>query len=283
MTDYAPFWFWINERHRIYLNKDVSKAPWPWTKDEILQKYRFCNVFRELDTVTKWLRVNWRTPYAKHPNLWFAMCVARQTNKIETFRRLGFPKGNLVDYVKRAEETMEKMDEEGERVYGAAYIITAGGQSGPKRYYTCRKVLMPIAKRPPDFAESKPISLEKMWCQLREYEGFGPFISYEVASDLRWTRYYDGSDHMSWANPGPGAKRGICRLLSGSKDGIDINGEDLLREMRLLLRMSRQKGTIGNHVPALEMRDIEHSLCETDKYLRVKTGEGRPKQKYEAP
>jgi hypothetical protein len=28
------------------------------------------------------------------------------------------------------------------------------------------------------------------------------------------------------------------------------------------------------------MRDIEHSLCETDKYLRVKNGEGRPRAKY---
>jgi hypothetical protein len=36
-----------------------------------------------------------------------------------------------------------------------------------------------------------------------------------------------------------------------------------------------------NHLPtgfpALEMRDIEHSLCEVDKYLRTRNDEGRPR------
>jgi hypothetical protein len=35
----------------------------------------------------------------------------------------------------------------------------------------------------------------------------------------------------------------------------------------------------------LEMRDIEHSLCEFDKYERVRLGQGKPRSKYtyEAP
>ena len=34
------------------------------------------------------------------------------------------------------------------------------------------------------------------------------------------------------------------------------------------------------YVPALEMRDIEHCLCEFDKYERTRLGEGRPRAKY---
>ncbi len=30
--------------------------------------------------------------------------------------------------------------------------------------------------------------------------------------------------------------------------------------------------------PPLELREIEHSLCEFDKYERVRLGEGKPKQ-----
>ena len=45
------FYWWINERHRIYLNKEADKE-WPWTKDEIMQTYKFTNVFRELDAET---------------------------------------------------------------------------------------------------------------------------------------------------------------------------------------------------------------------------------------
>jgi hypothetical protein len=50
-----PLWDWIQERHRIYLEK-AAGAPPPWTTDEIMQTYRFCNVFRELDKVTVWVR-----------------------------------------------------------------------------------------------------------------------------------------------------------------------------------------------------------------------------------
>ena len=36
-------------------------------------------------------------------------------------------------------------------------------------------------------------------------------------------------------------------------------------------------------VPTLEMREIEHSLCEFDKYQRVKHGEGKPRSIYQPP
>ena len=49
------FWYWVNERHSIYLRK-AAGDPRPWTKDPILQRYKFTNVFRELDMGTKWLR-----------------------------------------------------------------------------------------------------------------------------------------------------------------------------------------------------------------------------------
>ena len=39
------FFYYINERHRIYLKREEGHS-WPWTDDEILQTYSFCNVFR---------------------------------------------------------------------------------------------------------------------------------------------------------------------------------------------------------------------------------------------
>lgn len=280
MNNLQTFWWWINERHHIYNLRDQGQAA-PWTKDKILQSYRFCNVFRELDTVTEWIRINWRDRYEDHENLWFAMCVARQINRIETLDKLGFPTGDLTAYVKRCRRVLSEMRENGEQIYGAAYILTAGGKAMQKHLYTCDYILAPIAKNPPDFTcTTKGISLRSMWEQFREYEGFGPFIAYEVVTDLRWTRYYhDKTDHMTWANAGPGAKRGLSRIYFGSTKH-KINDEECLRKMRELLTMSRT-GVLKNYVPSLEMRDIEHSLCEVDKYLRVKNGEGRPKAKYD--
>jgi hypothetical protein len=50
--------------------------------------------------------------------------------------------------------------------------------------------------------------------------------------------------------------------------------------MRELLELSRT--ALPDFVPKLELREIEHSLCETDKWLRVKAGQGRLRSKYEA-
>ncbi len=43
-------WF-IHERIKIWKNKNTGKPP-PYTKDPILLRYRFCNVFREFDKQT---------------------------------------------------------------------------------------------------------------------------------------------------------------------------------------------------------------------------------------
>jgi len=282
MSKTAPLWYWINERHAIYLKREMG-SKWPWTSDEVLQNFRFCNVFRELDTVTIWIRKNWRDKYAGHKNLWFAMCVARQINHIPTLKRLGFPVASLNHYLVHARSVLSSMHASGDKIYGAAYIITAGGVSGPKYLYTIDHVLAPLAANAPSFTKRKKVSsLESMWNEILTYKGFGPFISYEVVTDLRWTRYYNGDDHMTWGNPGPGALRGLARIYNG-----DVNNKpsrsDAITMMQSLLRKSRKPRVLHDYVPELEMRDIEHSLCETDKYLRAKTGEGRPKCKYFPP
>ena len=48
------FYDYINERHAIYLKRFIGE-PFPWTDDEILQTYSFCNVYRELDKVMVWI------------------------------------------------------------------------------------------------------------------------------------------------------------------------------------------------------------------------------------
>jgi hypothetical protein len=81
---------------------------------------------------------------------------------------------------------------------------------------------------------------------------------------------------MTWANMGPGAQRGLRRLGLPCK-----NQADGVESMRYLLAVSQPLyGPKGHHVPPLEMRDIEHSLCEFDKYCRVKFGEGEPRSKF---
>lgn len=286
------FWYWINERHSIYLNKS-SGEPWPWTKDEIFQTYAFCNVFRELDKATVAFRQLIREPYADHEHLWFAYCLARQINWPDTvayiMAQTGFPD---VWNPEGVYEAMRYRQMQGHKLYTGAYMLRGDIQNGieenNKPRYTVFKVLDKVWRGyRARLCEREWIpavlghSIEATTKWLEHFDGWGGFLSYEVATDLRHTRYLSQApDIMTWANPGPGAKRGLNRIF-GRPVKRSLAPAQALVEMLWLLAQSRSN--LDDHVPALEMRDIEHSLCELDKYLRVKNGEGRPRSRYHPP
>lgn len=286
------FYYWMNERHRIWHRRFVSKEPKPWTDDTIFQSYRFCNVFRELDTETIWVRENIRDRWPDHKYLWFALCVARQINWSGTLEELD---ELLVDWdAEAAKAIMDSRKRRGETVYTGAYMITNGGVSCPKIEYTCDYVLQPLwekREKMTAFFEEQEFdggSLRESQEFLRKDNlGFGGFMTYEVVTDLRHTRYLcEAHDIFNWANAGPGAIRGLNRL-HGRPLKKGLNQTQANQEMRLILEDAKhpataEEGHFGYWFPVqdLEMRDIEHSLCEFDKYVRVRNGEGRPRQRY---
>lgn len=271
------FWF-MNERHAIYLRRQRGDK-WPWTDDPILQTYRFCNIFRELDTVTIWIRENWREPYADHKNLWFAMAMARQINWPETLEEIGFPKRWNPGRVQRI---LERRKDRGEKIYTGAYMLT-GTLGGTKIEQTVNKILDPLYNDPPAFVYRQyheNNSLLHCWMQFLSRPGFAGFMSYEVVTDLRHTRYLDNaSDIMTWANAGPGAMRGINRMVGlDPKPKKQLSVDGYLYFMMELLELSAKH--LSKDFPQLELRDIEHTLCEWDKYERARLGQGRPRSRY---
>ena len=256
----------MRERHQIFINKEIHNEPYPWSDDAILTEYSFCNVYRELDRVTIWIRENWREPYADHPNLPFAMAVARQINWPDTLEEIGFPEEWRPDHVKTImQDRMARKD----KVYTGAYMLT-GTLGGTKIEQTIDKILTPLyANFPCDFS-----SLENSWKSFLPYAGFSDFMSYEVVTDLRHTKWLDKApDIMTWANPGPGAMRGLNRIFGRPLDSKQKKPL-FIQEMRDLLAI------LNNRPLPLEMRDIEHCLCEFDKYERTRLGQGRPRSRY---
>jgi len=254
------------ERHSIYERRDEGQA-YPWTDDPILKEYSFCNVYRELDRVTIWIRENWREPYADHPNLPFAMAMARQINWPDTLEEIGFPEHWNPERIKAI---MQGRLNRKEKVYTGAYMLT-GTLGGTKVEQTIDKILTPLYEMPPRIINN---SLEETWKRYLPYPGFSGFMAYEVVTDLRHTKHLENAeDIMTWANPGPGAKRGLNRI-HGRELEKSIPKAQLINEMKELLDLC-------NMAPLpLEMRDIEHCLCEFDKYERVRLGQGKPRAKY---
>ena len=103
-------------------------------------------------------------------------------------------------------------------------------------------------------------------------------MAYEVVTDLRHTKWLrNARDIMTWANPGPGAQRGLNRIYERELNKT-IKKPQLNFEMKTLLDCSQY--FLQGHMIPLEMRDIEHCLCEFDKYERTRLGEGRPRARY---
>ena len=275
------------ERHSIYLRRAQGQLP-PWTEDPILTHYKFCNVYRELDAVTQFVRETIREPYKDHESLWFMLCIARQINWPPTLSELirsagknAWPLNGKWSAV-NARRVMNQRAARGEKVYTGAYLLNAhGGRDGAetphdKPYFTCHLVLDKLWKERnkvilPVLAKK---SMQEAATALMKYHGWGGFTAYEVVCDLRYTRYLEkATDINTWANAGPGAVRGLNRI-AGRPFRTRLNQKDALSEMIALhADISAQW---PEEWPKLELREIEHSLCELDKYLRARTGDGEP-------
>ena len=144
---HKPLLKFMLQRHRIYLRREVEGLPKPWTRDPILQSYRFCNVYRELDTVTQWIRRHIREPYADNRNLWFMLAMARQINWPDTLQEImdyGYWPVNGYRWEKVRNVMLERQAR-GEKLYTGAYMLNAHGTKPTdpkdKAFFTTKLVL----------------------------------------------------------------------------------------------------------------------------------------------
>lgn len=265
----------IKERHSIW-NKKTMGLPKPWTDDPILQNYKFCNVYRELDTQTIWFAKNWRAPNENDPDLWFASLVFRLVNWHETAEEIRYPvPWNGIRFM----NALKRRKDVGLKVYSGAYMISTHGIKMPKDVYLMRslsKIWDERKKIRPKHYEK----LENFHSRLMSCFDVGSFLSGQVIADIKYAAPMIGvEDWHSFAASGPGSRRGLNRVMGWPKDApwpgesdwkLKLN--DLKKAIDPLVKERK--------LPAIHAQDLQNCLCEFDKYERVRLGEGRPKSKY---
>lgn len=286
--------YWINEREKVRRAKESGKKP-PYTKDPVIANTRWCNVRRMDDKVSKWMLENWYLPdgYAEPRTALIAALLARMVNKPETLHAItGGNRFRKWDY-DRAYEAMYKIKNSGVVVFTNAYIIN-GASGGPKidqvlgAIDLCAQKADKVARR---FVH--PASLRQTAEALHDLPGVGSFISGQVVADLRWVLgdVEDGwwADRMDWAPPGPGSSRGMKYLLGKASAadmagrGKDLSAKEFLPALRDLIELAQRHKIVGPifEERKLEAHDIQNTLCETSKYVRIKYGVGRAKNQYD--
>lgn len=269
------------ERYGIRFLKEISKSDRPWTADPVFLDWRFCNVHREHDKTTVWFRQNVRNLLIDAPLLQQieAAMIFRWFNRIETGEKIL----DLLITGWDTEEARRRLTGVRPIVTGA-YIIKAGDGmtklEGILGAIDGARALLPILH------QGWGKSLEQTWGSLQNIDWMGPFMAYELVSDLRWTPVLENArDILTWANPGPGCARGISRVMGLDKRelrrGNKADREKMFRTMNWLLTMARdpEAGYWPAEWTPWEMREVEHWACEFDKYQRVAEG-GRMKQTY---
>lgn len=263
--------YWIYERHNIFLKRQ-AKLPKPWTEDQILQNYRFCNVYRELDTVTLWINKHWRTPHSADPDLWFAMAIARLVNWPDTMKEMGFPKDlDREQFV----GTIHRRQKLGAKAYSGAYIVSTNGNAMDKAEYLFDKVLTPMWTRRADIRPTKEDTLSSFYNRLCSNIGFGTFMAAQVVADMKYAIVLrKAKDWDTFAAPGPGSKRGLNRVLDRP---IDTPWGSRWHAALLELKKEIDPMVAEHEMPKLHAQDLQNCLCEFDKYERVRLGQGTPR------
>lgn len=280
--------YWIVEREAMRRRKAVDPSRTIYSLDPVMAGTRWCNVRRMDDKVSRWLMDYWYPPTDDTPARELVACAlaARMINRTETLAHITggnrFGSWNYELFRKR----MYEVKDSGAPVFTNAYIIN-GASGGPKIEQVINAIQKCYVTKP--FHYLDPSSMQATAKHLHSLPGIGGFMAGQVVADLRWVLDEPGNwtDRMTWAPPGPGSSRGMKYLLGLSSPadmagrGNDLTERQFLLYLPRLIEIARRHPTVGKVFKdrRLEAHDIQNTLCELGKYIRVKNG-GHAKNKY---
>lgn len=266
--------YWIRSREAIRLLKEAGVPP-PWSKDPAMTTVRYCNIRREDDKVTKWIKDNWRDQNVDHPNLTAAMVLARMVNWPDTLAEIGFPdkwdRKHIIDVIKARAAREEK-------TWSSAYMITTCGKRMAKEDYVldvCDTALRFV----PRFEDGT--SLDSAHTSLSSISGLGSFLAGQVVADLKNIPGHPlaaAEDWWTWCAPGPGSRKGLNEFFNFAPDRAmsDYAFDEMVRTCYMAVAPE-----IEPYVERLHMQDFQNCLCEFSKFMRVKRG-GHARNRYVA-
>lgn len=270
------FWF-VAERHRIHCLRIAGRNP-PWTEDEILAEYAFTNVFRVFDRVTQYILCNVVGKGDEGlDDAVFRVLLFRTFNRIETWELLEAELGTLTwrEFdVDKYEEILVEAADQGP-LYGSVYIIPAPDLGWGRNYANHLRLIKLMMDQGLPGKLQKFEYLRDAHGYLCLYPGVGNFTGFQYLLDLNMLPYYNWDEHL-WAALGPGSKSGIQKMFGPSVRGQEDAALEFLHDS--LPSHFARLGIVADNIPrlcdgrppGLSMVDLEHSLCEYDKYCRAR-------------
>ncbi|MCB1935363.1 MAG: hypothetical protein KDF59_05425 [Nitrosomonas sp.] len=272
---YDTFWRFAYERQNVFFARLEVENP-PFTKDLIIQEFKFTNVYRACDRVSQYLIKNviYQNSNQRTANdILFRVILFKLFNKIETWQLLENKFGDLSVDNFNLDSFKTFLDSEmnrGRTLYSNAYMMA----SGCKEFKVTRKHhahLMLLKKMLDENLADKIASCKKMmqaYAFLIDYPLIGRFLAYQYVTDLNYSNLTNFNE-TEFTIPGPGARDGIKKCFSklGGLSETDIIKLMADRQELEFERLGLNFKKIGNR--PLQYIDIQNIFCEVDKYCRV--------------
>ena len=275
---FNAYWFFAAERMEIFFRR-LKEEKSPWTKDQVLQEYKFTHSYRVLDRTTQYLikEVQQKTPrIGKDENVGeqvFRTLLFRLFNTIGVWELLtnkigeiSWRKYNRKEYEKILTETLAQ---EGD-VYSAGHIISDGAEDHDDKT-RCANHLDLIEKIMEEKVPqqiSKAGTMEQACEILKAYDSIGDFLAYQYITDINYTRVTRFSE-MEFVVPSLGAHRGIekCFRKHDTMDHADIIELVAKYQREEFKRLKVDFESLFGR--PLQLIDCQNLFCEIDKYASV--------------
>lgn len=271
---YDLYWQFASRRQAVF-EKRRSGAPGPWTDDEILQVYKFCNVYRAADRVSQYLirHVAYTDETVGPADRLFQIIAFRTFSSIDTWEGVKEVLGhspNLADLASGAfVRSLDVVKRRNGGLYTGAFILCANKAFGHDEKHHNHIALFKHMFLGHEFARHAlgVNSLEAIVKYIESFPLMGPFMAYQIAIDLNYSELFDFGEN-DYTQAGPGAVRGLKKAFV---DLGDFSPADTIRWMvdrqdaefaRLGLSFS---GLFGRPLHAIDCQGL---FCELDKYCR---------------
>lgn len=304
------FWYYMYKRLLIYYNRVVLKKPFPWIDDKILSSYRFTNIHRDMDKLTIWEFNNIIKKIdevvddleLRKKSVLFNIILFRVFVKIDTYECFGFidfQNPNWESQWEIGKEKVLKRRELGIPNYTGSFMVNGMRRCNPDESTKNNKALNGILlcewflKNLDVFYEFVKDSsgMEEVANYLMSLDGLGKFNAYEFSCSFAKATTHCKNSLVSWTQdnfvyPIIGSSKGLNLIYDSYGNLSEIEAIVYLRSIweSELKRLGLYEEFVSmlpkSLVNGVDLRAIEHSLCEYYKYYKLKHGLGRVKRTF---
>lgn len=258
--------YWINERWAVRQRR-AAGLPAPWSADVAFRTVRFCNVHREDDRVTRWVRRYWNTPTA--PAWHFA--VGRMINWPDSLAEV-----RACETPAQMRDVLQRRAAAGHKVFTSAYTISTCGKAMDKLTYVFDYVVPRVQAAEPTMRYG---TLADAATALMHVDGLGSFLAAQMVADMKNTvghRLAAAPDWWTFSLPGPGSLRGLSWYFHRAP-----HGETPRTYPAALYACRRQVDPLVHpDVPRISDQDFQNCLCEFSKWCKVTYSNGHVRNRF---